>query len=57
MRWPLRGSYLLSVRSTAPLYSTALKEEAKAVARGLKVVDGDPVLVKLMDKYVGKVLV
>jgi hypothetical protein len=57
MRWPLRGSYLLSVRSTAPLYSTALKEEARAVARGLKVVDGDPVLVKLMDKYVGKVLV
>ena len=55
MRWPLRGSYLLSVRSTAPLYSTALKEETRAEAKRLMVVGGDPELVRLMDKYVGAV--
>ena len=36
-------------------YSVALKEEAKEEAKALMAVDGDPVLVKLMEKYVGAV--
>jgi hypothetical protein len=38
-----------------PLNSTALKEETRAEAKRLMVVGGDPVLVRLMDKYVGAV--
>jgi hypothetical protein len=36
-------------------YSVALKEEAKEEAKALMAVDDDPVLVKLMEKYVGAV--